>query len=173
MIPQRQQPAYDPMAKMMQILQFALSHNQNVAQQANQDRNFALDRRQVNVREQQFKAQQMQQMAAQQAEQEYRRQQALNAQIGFALDERKLGLSAQDLNQRTLMQQEEQKQRQQQAVLAALSRVETPDGFQDPTALLAYLKSQGIDIPSETLMSPTVDPKKAAAEALFMKLGQQ
>lgn len=46
MIPQRQQPAYDPMAQMMQILQFALSQNQQVQQQANQDRDFGLKQEQ-------------------------------------------------------------------------------------------------------------------------------
>lgn len=54
MISQRQQPSYDPMAQMMQILQFALNQNQQVQQQANQDRNYALDKRQLNLRADQF-----------------------------------------------------------------------------------------------------------------------
>lgn len=70
MILQRQQPSYDPLAQLMQILQFALSQNQQVQQQQNQDRNFALDERQVNAREQQFK----QSLLQQQQEQQYREQ---------------------------------------------------------------------------------------------------
>jgi len=66
----RNQPSYDPMAQLMQILQFALSQNQQVQQQQNQDRNFALDERQVNVREQQFN----QSLLQQQQEQQYREQ---------------------------------------------------------------------------------------------------
>ena len=63
-MPSPSQPSYDPMAQLMQILQFALSQNQQVQQQQNQDRNFALDERQVNAREQALKQQEQQAIMA-------------------------------------------------------------------------------------------------------------
>jgi hypothetical protein len=174
MIPQRQQPAYDPMAQMMQILQFALGQNQQVQQQANQDRNFGLEQEQLAMQGQRYDQQYMQQIAAQQAEQEYRQQQAANTQRGLQLDERKLGLGEQEMNQRALMQQEEQKQRLQQAVMMALGRVENADGFQDPTLLYQYLQQQGIQLPGMQAQ-PTVDPmaaERAKAQAFMSQLGQ-
>jgi len=74
MIPQRQQqPAYDPMAQMMQILQFALQQNQQGQQQANQDRSFGLEQQQLEMQGQRYD----QQFAAQQAAQEQQQQQAI------------------------------------------------------------------------------------------------
>ncbi len=51
------------MAQMMQILQFALSQNQQVQQQANQDRNFGLEQEQLAMQGQRYD----EQFAAQQA----------------------------------------------------------------------------------------------------------
>lgn len=198
MIPQRQQqPAYDPMAQMMQILQFALQQNQQGQQQANQDRSFGLEQQQLDMRGQQFDQQQMQQIAAQQADQEYRNQQlglsqqqmeqqAMLASLDramqsaqqnrmFGLDQQKLDMGVQQFNQQTLQQQEQQKQQQQQAIMMALSRAmpQNANGFDDPTVLYQYLQQQGIQLPGMQPQQPVVDPQKAAAQAMMQKLGQQ
>lgn len=83
----QQQPAYDPMAQMMSILQLALSQNQNAQQQQNQDRSLALEQQQLDMRGQQFD----QQFAAQQAEQEQRQQQAIMAALSRALPQNSQG----------------------------------------------------------------------------------
>jgi len=79
--PPRQQIAYDPMAQMMQILQFALQQNQQGQQQANQDRSFGLEQQQLDMQGQRYD----QQFAAQQAAQEQQQQQAIMAALSRAM----------------------------------------------------------------------------------------
>ena len=89
MIPQRQQqqPAYDPMAQMMQILQFALQQNQQGQQQENQDRSFGLEQQQLEMQGQRYD----QQFAAQQAAQEQQQQQAVMMALSRAMPQNAQG----------------------------------------------------------------------------------
>lgn len=84
---QQQQPVYDPMAQMMQILQFALQQNQQGQQQQNQDRNFGLEERQLDMRGQQFD----QQFEAQQAAQEQQKQQTIMAALSRSMPQNEKG----------------------------------------------------------------------------------
>lgn len=135
MISQRPQPAYDPMAQIMQILQLVLSQNQQAQQQANQDRGFELDQQQLAMRDKQF-------------------------------------------NSQMQLQQDEMKQREQQAIMAALSRAmpQTATGMDDPTALYAYLRNRGVQIPMQA-QQQAEDPQVTAAKpqwaAMQQKLLQQ
>lgn len=74
---QRQQPAYDPMAQMMQILQLVMGQNQQAQQAQHQNRSFQLDKQQLAQRGQQFD----QQFAAQEAGREQQQQQAILAAL--------------------------------------------------------------------------------------------
>jgi len=85
---QQQQPAYDPMAQMMQILQFALQQNQQGQQQANQDRSFGLEQQQLDMQSQRYD----QQFAAQQAAQEQQQQQAIMAALSRAMPQNASGI---------------------------------------------------------------------------------
>lgn len=84
---QRQQPAYDPMAQMMQILQFALQQNQQSQQQQNQDRSFGLEQQQLEMQGQRYD----QQFAAQQAAQEQQQQQAVMSALSRAMPQNEMG----------------------------------------------------------------------------------
>jgi len=85
--PPRQQIAYDPMAQMMQVLQFALQQNQQGQQQANQDRSFGLQQQQLEMQGQRYD----QQFAAQQAAQEQQQQQAIMAALSRAMPQNAQG----------------------------------------------------------------------------------
>lgn len=84
---QRQQPAYDPMAQMMQILQLVMGQNQQAQQAQHQNRSFQLDKQQLAQRGQQFD----QQFAAQQAGQEQQQQQAILAALSRAMPQNAQG----------------------------------------------------------------------------------
>lgn len=88
MISQRPQPAYDPMAQMMQRLQLVLSQNQQAQQQANQDRGFKLDQQQLAMRDQQFNSQ----MQLQQEEMKQREQRAIMAALSRAMPQTAMGM---------------------------------------------------------------------------------
>jgi len=192
MMNQRQQPVYDPMGQMMQILQLIMGQNQQAQQQQNQDRNFGLEQQQLDMRGEQFNQSHAQQAAIQQAEQEWRRQQATqqqtNADRAYGLDERQFGVSQKQLehslgmdqkkfdlavkqfDQQAAHQEAIQKQQIQQAIMAALSRMETPEGFQDPTALFQYLQQQGIQIPGlQPRPQAPVDPRVLNAQSIVQQ----
>lgn len=103
MIPQRQQqqPAYDPMAQMMQILQFALQQNQQGQQQENQDRSFGLEQQQLEMQGQRYD----QQFAAQQAAQEQQQQQAIMAALSRAMPQNAQGFDDPSVLYQYLQQQ--------------------------------------------------------------------
>jgi len=195
MMNQRQQPVYDPMGQMMQILQLIMGQNQQAQQQQNQDRNFGLEQQQLDMRGEQFNQSHAQQAAIQQAEQEWRRQQATqqqtNADRAYGLDERQFGVSQKQLEHSLGMDQKKfdlavkqfdqqaahqdaiQKQQIQQAIMAALSRNETQDGFQDPRALYQYLEQLGISLPAMQPPPPSAaELEKAAAVAKFNQMLQ-
>ena len=192
MISQRPQPAYDPMAQMMQILQLALAQNQQVSQQENQDRRFQLDERQL-----------AQQLIAQQQAQ-------ANAERGFAVDEQRLNIGekqfaeqqkallaeqaaresqnkytqlhqnrAFDLSQQQFafnqkQAEAQQKLLEQQAILSALSRAvpQTAMGMDDPTALYSYLQSLGVQVPMQA-QQQAEDPQVTAAKAQWAAMQQK
>jgi len=95
--------------------------------------------------------------------------QQANQDRGFQLDQ-------QQLAQREQQFQQAQKQQEQQAIMAALSRAHSPEGFSDPTALYNYLSQLGIQLPQQG-QTQQEDSQTAAAKAKWAeiqaKLSQQ
>lgn len=100
-------------------------------------------------------------------------QQAQHQNRSFQLDKQQLAQRGQQFDQQFDAQQAGQEQQLQQAILAALSRVEDKNGFQDPTALFQHLQQMGVQLPGMKQAAPQTDPQKAQAQAQWAEMQQK